>query len=555
MDRAGISRIVQFAAIAFAVSAALFLKTVRYEFVCMDDPDYVLLNEHMRDGLTGENVKWAFLCRSYADNWHPLTWLSLMADVTAFRASGTVPKTWARTAEEWDCRQSPVRHVMHLHNVLLHAANAALLFILLVQIGRGRLDPIWPLALTLLWAVHPLRTEVVCWVSERKELLSVFFLLLTLILYFRNRYWPALVCAAAAMMAKPVAVSVPAVLVAWDWVICGRLRWVRALPFLALSGFTCFMTMAAQTRAIEVGNDLYLASRLATIFGGPITYIRQTVWPSDIAFLYANVRSIDWLTLVPGVLLVVMIAGGCGWWLLRTLKGGSRSAGEDDPLSLFVFGVAWLYVGLVPMLGIVKVASQEHSDRYTYWIGCGAAVLALMLMIWAKPRLKAAVARVSVQNGTNRDEWPGVRKMTLGILALAIAVLAYMSDNRIPYWRDAGTLFRDTMARSWHPNIARQFATLLSMDGQKGREEAEYWLRGCANNTQSPEAYLELARFLMSKPEEDLGKILDTEVYIEAEMLLNTILATVPDHKEAKRLLGQIEDFRKKRKEAKCTKD
>ena len=215
-------------AYSFAVFAAVlltYLPSVRYEFVSYDDYEYVYQNPNVLGGLSRENLAWAVKSCGYANNWHPLTWVSLQADASllpgklSVSPSGIPDKSFA-----------PLSSVMHAHNVVLHAANATLLFLLVVLMMR-RLDSETNAALpvialfALLWALHPLRTEVVCWVSERKELLSVFFMLLTMIAYLKGgekgrmrtgEYVFSLFAFAFALLAKPVAVTLPAVLFAWD---------------------------------------------------------------------------------------------------------------------------------------------------------------------------------------------------------------------------------------------------------------------------------------------------------------------------------------------------
>ena len=163
-----------FAALVFLGTVLLYMPSARYAFVDHDDPEYVIENPNMRDGLTWGNIKWAFTSVGYANNWHPLAWISMMADVTL---AGPLDD------ESWNRRDNRVAHVMHLHNILLHAANAVLLFFLLGLFLGGDCDfrgDVLRLLLALFWAVHPLRCEVVCWCSERKELTCVFFMLSSL---------------------------------------------------------------------------------------------------------------------------------------------------------------------------------------------------------------------------------------------------------------------------------------------------------------------------------------------------------------------------------------
>jgi hypothetical protein len=173
------------------VTLVVFLHAGRFGFVNYDDPDYVTENNFVKNGLNWTDIRWAFTT-FHASNWHPLTWLSLMTDCTLF---------------------GPNAGAMHLVNVLFHAVNAALLFILLWRLTQK----IWPSAfVAALFAWHPLHVESVAWISERKDVLSTFFALLSLLSYAgfvmenrRRGWWLALFFFALALLAKPMVVTLP----------------------------------------------------------------------------------------------------------------------------------------------------------------------------------------------------------------------------------------------------------------------------------------------------------------------------------------------------------
>jgi len=352
----------------------LYSRSAKFAFVDYDDQEYVIENPNMRGGLTPENVKWAFMTAGYADNWHPLAWISMMVDVTL---AGPLDD------ECWESRNNRVAHVMHVHNAALHALNAGLLFLLLFVLARRlypaeETDDLICAFLALLWAVHPLRVEVVCWASERKELTCVFFMLLSLLSYFKGSrlredwetstrhlhsftspllYIVSFLCFILAILAKPVAVTLPVVIVAFDWIFGRRMRILKVLPFAAGSAACCFLTMASQTTALKSGADQFLCQRLESVFVAPLVYLRQMVWPVGLSSFYKFTWSMDWIGVICGVLLVVAMVWVCVRWLRR----------RETWTGIAAFAVAWVYVGLIPMLGIVKVGPQEHADRYTYW--------------------------------------------------------------------------------------------------------------------------------------------------------------------------------------------
>jgi len=203
---------------ALAASVILVFQQVRnFDFVNYDDDDYVYENQHILNGLTGDGVIWAFTTGDEA-NWHPLTWLSLMLDCELF---------------------GPDPGRMHLVNVLLHLANTLLLFAVLKKMTGS----LWPSAfVAAAFALHPMHVESVAWVTERKDVLSTFFLLLTLAAYAGYvkrpsifRYFAALVLFALGLMSKPMLVTLPFVLLLLDYWPLNRFAAPRAVKATAIS--------------------------------------------------------------------------------------------------------------------------------------------------------------------------------------------------------------------------------------------------------------------------------------------------------------------------------
>ena len=546
------------AAVAFAVALLVFLPSTRYAFVYYDDPEYVMDNPNMQEGLTAENVRWAFASRTYAANWHPLTWLSLMGDVSAAKAvCGESPLKRTKNRE-----RGILPKLMHSHNVLLHALNAALLFVLLSLIAGGRLAPVWTLGATLLWAVHPLRVEVVSWITERKELLSVFFMLLSLIFYIGSEklkvksekcsggflarhssffiFHFSLLMFALALLAKPVAVTLPAVLLAWDWIVRGKPRWGRIVPFAVLSFGTCLMTIGAQDEAIINARVLGIASRLSTFFVSPLVYIRQTVWPFGLSAYYPLTEEIDWIGNALGLALIVAMA----WVSVRWLRRREGWAG------LAAFAVAWVYVGLLPMLGIIKVGGQEHSDRYTYWVGCGVAAVVVMALVRAKPLWGKAYAWLREKGGMTESKEQVRRMCAYGVLAL-VGLLAWATAAQQPRWRDPTVFFGETLQRCWDPDFAFGLAVQLVKQSPRGFTEGEMWLRECASRRPCVATYTKLAKFLLMKEVTVIPGFENPNPYFEAEMLIRQALEAEPEHKEALELKELLEKEKKNLKDKK----
>lgn len=513
---------------AAGVTVAVFLPSIHNGFVFYDDNLYVTENAHVLEGLSEANVRWAFTSVGYASNWHPLTWLSLMVDVS-FAGPGRMSA------------------VMHGHNVLLHTANAALLVLLLSLMCRGRLDGIWLLGIALLWSLHPLRTEVVAWVSERKEALSVFWMLLSLIFHCGGgkglrdslRVSLSLLCFVFALLAKPVAVTLPAVILAWDVLYERRIRWGRIIAFSILSFAACWLTICAQTDGLTSGAKQPACSLVNAILGAPIVYLRQTLWPVGLSIVYEVKHSIDWPVVLPGTLLVLLM----GVFAVLWLRVRRRSW-----LDLTVFAIAWLYVGLVPMLGFVKVGSMEHSDRYTYWIGCGAAAclaIGLSRCHGSLDALKGWMERVDGRT-YKRD---GLRRCGIAGLCLCVIALAGGTRHYLPRWRDSLSLLAADVPKCWSPEFAQQMADEFMRLVPPRVADAEQILRTCAKESPNPLSYRNLSRFLIDHTDSVVGMRGDVPLHYEAEWLLKTVLAKYPEETEAHELLGRIECARQRLKE------
>ena len=375
----------------FLLTLAFWAPCARYRLVNYDDSDYVFDNAHVLGGLSPANVKWAWTDTRQAANWHPLTWMSLQLDVSL---SGMKVRPVGKTPNFETAAFDRISSVMHVHNALLHALNAALLLVLVLLLlgrcgGAGTLRPaggfpeIAVVALAVLvWAVHPLRAEAVAWVSERKEVLSAFFMLLTLIAHVWMRSSMGLVLAlllyALALAAKPVAVSLPAVIFAIDWCFGGKPRWGRAGAFAALAAGCVALTLLAQREVIE-GSYLTFRERLPNVLAAFGTYGWQTIFPVRLSLMYPVLDRLDMAMTFASV----MALGGA--WAMRENR-------------LVRFAAAWIVVGLLPMIGILQVGCQAHADRYTYWVGCGlTTVLALASCVCAsKMSRRAQMALVAV---------------------------------------------------------------------------------------------------------------------------------------------------------------
>jgi Flp pilus assembly protein TadD len=380
-----------------AATALAYLPVLRNGFV-WDDMLYIVENPHVAGGLTAANARWALTALAVG-NWHPLTWISHMLDV---QAAGLRP--W------WP----------HLVNVLLHLANTALLFAALARLtgAAGR-----SLLVAALFALHPLHVESVAWAAERKDVLSTFFGLLALLGYARyvrapraGRYLAVALAFAAALAAKPMLVTLPALLLLLDAWPLGRLRGpalrgalLEKAPLLALSAACAAVAVRAQKAAGAYG-AFEPAVRLSNAVVSYVRYLRMTAVPSGLAAFYPHPLRPwpPWQT--GGALLALALATALA--LLAARRRPWLAAG-------------WLwYLGtLVPVIGLVQVGQQALADRYMYLPAVGLFVA----LAWECGDLAA--------------RWPAARPPLLAAAAAVLAALAAATAFQAATWRDTVTVF------------------------------------------------------------------------------------------------------------------
>lgn len=405
-----------------AVTLAVFWQVQFNDFILYDDPAYVTLNPHVQSGLTGRGIFWA-LTTTDVSNWHPLMWLSLMLDFDLFRLN-------------------PAGY--HWTNLLFHIANTILLF----TVFRRMTEDIWRSALVAaLFAIHPLHVESVAWISERKDVLSAFFWILTMWAYIRytehrgtGNYLMLIAAFVLGLMAKPMLVTLPFVLLLLDiWPlrrlpvpfkrfnktlpddVGGReIAWPHALweklPLFFLAFLSSIVTYSVQMSWEAVGSlEMFpLSIRIANALIAYVQYMMKLIWPTDLAFFYPYV--VWW---PPWVIAgAAFLFAGLTLLILRMM--GSRP----------YLAIGWLwYLGtLVPVIGVVQVGSQAMADRYTY-----IPLIGLFMMIaWGVPELFG--------------NWR-FRKMFLSVLSgVVLTVLALSSWQQVQYWRNSVTLFEHALS-------------------------------------------------------------------------------------------------------------
>jgi hypothetical protein len=395
----------------FLLVAGVYWGAAHYGFVAYDDYDYVSHNQHVLSGLNAGSVRWA-LTSTDAGNWFPLTWISLMADRQLFPAADEIPPDVISAAAH------------HRTNIVLHAAATVLLFLLLKR-TTGR----WgPSVLVALWfGLHPLRVESVAWVAERKDVLSGVLWMLALHAYTRyasrpgaTAYLATVFLYCAGFMAKPMAITLPLVLLLFDvWPLrrippnrkASRVVLWEKLPFYALALVMAVIAYTVQKRggAVRTLQEVPVGTRLQNAIVSAVIYIGKTLWPTRLAVLYPFRQFPAWQVIAAGVLLA-----GATWLAVRSLR-----------LRPYIFtGWCWYAITVLPVIGIVQVGVQARADRYTYLPTIGL----YLMLAWGGAEI-----------WEHRPRWRPVLAVACAGTCLACVTLTV---RQIPYWRDSAALFQ-----------------------------------------------------------------------------------------------------------------
>ena len=378
-----------------------YMQVLKYGFITsFDDTEYLTSNWNIKAGLTKESIVWAF-STSYASNWHPVTWLSHMLDYEFYGLE-------------------PFGH--HLTSLLFHIINTLLLFGVLLKMTGA----LWRSGLVaVLFALHPLNVESVAWVSERKNVLSTFFLLLTLWAYVRyvdkknaRNYLLVVLFLALGLMSKPMLVTLPFVLLLLDFwplkrfgeVRPARLIFEKVPLFILLIG-SCVATFIAQKSggAIRSSEFSSLYFRIANALVSYFEYLRNMLWPSGLSVFYphpGNALPI-WKPLACTIVLVVVTI-----WVVKEIRRAPYLA----------VGWFWYLGTLVPVIGIVQVGEQAMADRYTY-----VPLIGIFIAIaWSLPE--------QIKTG---------KEKLLPILSgIVISLLIALTWIQVSHWKNSITLFK-----------------------------------------------------------------------------------------------------------------
>lgn len=425
---AATGNVLGFALMVAGLTCALYSPVAGHDFINFDDPEYITKNPRIAAGLSLANIGWAFT------TWHPLTWLSLLLDANLF---GTGPRGF------------------HVVNLLLHAANSALVLVVLHRLTGAR----WrSLIVAALFAWHPVQVETVAWVAERKGLLSTFFGLLTIWAYVRSVmgtaaaapaarrptrfYWLALGCFVLGLLSKPMLVTLPLLLLLLDFWPLRRVAGggsrvtgnpdsmrrlvVEKIPFFALSVLSAVATSLFQKHAgvMQTLGGYSFMSRFENFWLGYAHYLEKTFWPTALATPYPRV--FHWPLGLVLLALVLVVAFGAVAVLLARQKP-----------YLFT-GWFWFFGMLLPVIGLLQVGAAAVADRYAYL-----------------PMLGLFVAGVwGVQDWLRRRQLPKLAPVVL--TALVLVPCAARTRDQLRYWQNSSTLFEHAVVVSRDNWIAHQ---------------------------------------------------------------------------------------------------
>jgi cytochrome c-type biogenesis protein CcmH/NrfG len=458
-----------------AITFAVFGQTLRYGFVNYDDPAYVSENRQIQAGLSWQNIGWAFT-HVHSHNWHPLTTISHMFDCQVFGLK-------------------PGAH--HFVNVLLHSLSVVLLFLLLEQMttGPSRAGPIWRSAfVAAVFAIHPLHVESVAWISERKDVLSGLFFMLTLLAYVHYsrkpnavRYATMSILFVCGLLSKPMLVTLPVVLLLLDYWPLNRFQrtevsgqrsaklFIEKLPLFVLSLGSAIATLIAQRGGILQMAHLPLTWRIANAASVYLIYVWQMFWPLNLAVIYPHPGQLPiWETALATALLILVTA------LVFILR---------KRLPYFITGWFWYLIMLVPVLGLIQVGSQAHADRYTYLPQLGLYVA----VVWGIADL--------LQSFRYRREICAV------VAPLIIAMLGWRSWIQTGYWRDTERLWNRTLTVTGQNDFAHFGLGEFLLKVHRLDEAIAQFKIVLASHPNDPDANFQMGYAFMEKGDADAAMV------------------------------------------------
>jgi protein O-mannosyl-transferase len=426
-----------FLALTLAI-AAVYCQVGSYDFVNYDDGEYVYTNLNIQKGFTCDALKWAFTT-NYAANWHPLTWFSHILDWQLYGSNAG-------------------GH--HITNLIFHIANALLLFIVLRQMTSA----LWPSAfVAALFALHPLHVESVAWISERKDVLSTFFWMLTMWAWLqyiihrgKARYILTLLMFSLGLLSKPMLVTLPFVLLLLDyWPLerFGKLKFYRLIlekiPLFFLTVISSVVTFLVQKNwgAVSRLTDLNFMVRLGNVFVSYVKYIEKMFWPVGLVYFYPHPGrniSILYPIISAGLLLAATVL------VIRYAKNHRY----------LLTGWFWYIGTLVPVVGIIQVGDQAMAERYSYMTLTGLFII----IAWG-------VSEMLVN-------WRYRKFILTASSFIILLILAVCSNIQSGYWKDSMSLYTHALKVS-NLNYKAHFNMAVTLRDMDKYDEAAEEFRKC----------------------------------------------------------------------------
>jgi len=453
------------------------------DFIDVDDQPYIEANPLVRAGLTSSGLRWAWTT-DMSGNWIPLTWMSLQLDASL-----------SNLLQDPAGNRGPLAPLFHAQNLLWHTATVVLLFVVLCRLTGG----LWRSALVAaLFAVHPLHVESVAWVSERKDVLSTFFWVLTLLAYCRyteqpsvGRYLLIIAALVLGLLAKPMLVTLPCVLLLLDWwplqrwpagvAAGGPLRLlVEKVPLFAIAAAACVVAVVAQGESISSVDLVSFSARLANAVVSYGWYLEKTFWPTGLAFFYPHpVDSWQWgPVLISGaVLLAVTVVAAAG--------------ARTQPWLLV--GWLWFLGTLVPVIGLVQIGSQARADRYAYVPHIGLFIALVWSAAALLDRLRLPVA------------------VRASLAAVCLLLLSATTWAQASHWRNPATLWEHALKATTdnhyaHYALARHFVEQAAQTGDAALRERAHRHAKLAVNLQPRNPLYRLCLGVVLREEENLDE-------------------------------------------------
>jgi len=433
----------------FLVTLALYWPATQYPFLFFDDKRYVTENPWVQDGFSWAGLHWAFTTLD-AEFWHPLTWISYMLDHSVYGAFAGG---------------------YHLTNALLHAVNSVLLFVWLKRATRA----LWASALVAaLFAWHPLHVESVAWIAERKDLLSTFFLLLTLLAYTSyvekktvTRYLLALGLFTLGLMSKPMLVTLPCLLLLLDYWPLHRVSSFKfqvsgsaapqsgsqslsqlvleKVPFFLLALAAGVVTIVAQRLggSLKTVGQVPMDLRTLNALDSYARYLVHTVWPFHLCAYYPLPITLP----VVQAACAVLVLAGISFLVFRRIS----------TCPWLTVGWLWYLVALLPVSGLLQVGKHAMADRYTYIPLIGvflAAAWGLRELVKTRPQTK---------------------NLAVGLAVVSLLACLWASRVQLGYWRDDIAVFGRVVAVTENNPIGEgNYGVALANAGRTQEAIVEY---------------------------------------------------------------------------------